>query len=208
MLQRVADLPGIDDRDLSSLEWIMQGAAPMPPSLVHRWADLIGAEKIIMAYGSTEALGLTVLTGLEWMEHEGSVGRVSTAPRSASSTTTATTSPPARSATSSCGPRATWARPTSVKRRRLHMTDDGFGTVGDMGYLDADGYLFLVDRRVDLIITGGANVFPAEVEAALIDHPKVADVVVVGPEGSRVGTTCARHHRAGAIPPIRRRSRT
>ena len=60
------------------------------------------------------------------------------------------------------------------------MTDDGFGTVGDMGSLDTDGYLYLVDRRVDLIITGGANVFPAEVEAALIDHPKIADVVVVG----------------------------
>src|SRR3546814_7403338 len=60
------------------------------------------------------------------------------------------------------------------------MTPDGFGTVGDMGYLAADGYLYLIDRRVDLIITGGANVFPPEVEAALIDHPKVAAVVVVG----------------------------
>jgi bile acid-coenzyme A ligase len=49
-----------------------------------------------------------------------------------------------------------------------------------MGYVDADGYLYLVDRRVDMIITGGANVFPAEVEAALIDHPKIADVVVIG----------------------------
>ena len=49
-----------------------------------------------------------------------------------------------------------------------------------MGYLDADGYLYLVDRRVDLIITGGANVFPAEVECALIDHPAIADVVVIG----------------------------
>jgi bile acid-coenzyme A ligase len=63
---------------------------------------------------------------------------------------------------------------------QLHMTDDGFGTVGDMGYVDRDGYLYVVDRRVDLIITGGANVFPAEVEAALADHPKIADVVVVG----------------------------
>src|SRR5262249_54914530 len=54
MLQRIADLPGIDDRDLTSLEWIMQGAAPMPPSLVHRWAKLIGPEKIFMIYGMTE----------------------------------------------------------------------------------------------------------------------------------------------------------
>ena len=60
------------------------------------------------------------------------------------------------------------------------MTDDGFGSYGDMGWLDDDGYLYLADRRVDLIVTGGANVFPAEVEAALIDHPKIADVVVVG----------------------------
>ena len=49
-----------------------------------------------------------------------------------------------------------------------------------MGYLDEDGYLYMVDRRVDMIITGGANVFPAQVEEALIDHPKIADVVVVG----------------------------
>src|SRR3546814_17047529 len=63
---------------------------------------------------------------------------------------------------------------------QLDMTPDGFGTVGDMGYLDDDGYLYLIDRRVDLIITGGANVFPAEVEAALIAHPKVAAAVVVG----------------------------
>ncbi|TMK82792.1 MAG: feruloyl-CoA synthetase, partial [Actinobacteria bacterium] len=53
-------------------------------------------------------------------------------------------------------------------------------TVGDVGYLDEDGFLYLVDRRVDLIISGGANVYPAEVEIALMDHPKVADVVVIG----------------------------
>jgi bile acid-coenzyme A ligase len=60
------------------------------------------------------------------------------------------------------------------------MTDDGFCTVGDLGYLDEGGFLYLVDRRVDLIISGGANVYPAEVEIALMDHPKVADLVVIG----------------------------
>src|SRR5438045_9242061 len=60
------------------------------------------------------------------------------------------------------------------------MTDEGLCTVGDVGYLDEDGFLYLVDRRVDLIISGGANVYPAEVESALMDHPKVADVVVIG----------------------------
>jgi bile acid-coenzyme A ligase len=63
---------------------------------------------------------------------------------------------------------------------QLRETPDGFRTVGDLGYLDEDGYLYVADRRVDMIISGGANVFPAEVEKALIDHPKIADIVVVG----------------------------
>jgi bile acid-coenzyme A ligase len=62
----------------------------------------------------------------------------------------------------------------------LPKTEDGFGTAGDMGYVDEDGFLYIVDRREDLIVTGGANVFPAEVESALSDHPGIADVVVVG----------------------------
>jgi len=180
MLQRIADLPGVDDRDLSSIDWILQGAAPMPPSLVHRWAGLIGADRIVMIYGMTEGLGFTALRGGDWMDHQGSVGR---------------------------GVRDTEVRildadghdlpageigeiylrsPLSVGFRYLgdaappSGTDDGFSTVGDLGYLDAEGYLYLVDRRVDMIVTGGANVYPAEVETALIDHPAIADVVVVG----------------------------
>jgi bile acid-coenzyme A ligase len=62
----------------------------------------------------------------------------------------------------------------------LPSTDDGFRSAGDMGHVDADGYLYIIDRRVDMIITGGANVFPAEVESALAGHPGVADVVVIG----------------------------
>jgi bile acid-coenzyme A ligase len=180
MLQRMADLPGVDERDLSSLDWFLQGAAPMPPSLVRRWGDLIGVERIVMAYGMTEQLGLTALRGDEWVAHQGSVGR---------------------------GFRGTELRILDLDGEEvpvgelgeiylrspmydgyeylggaalLRGTDDGFQTAGDLGYLDADGYLYLVDRRVDMIVTGGANVFPAEVETALIDHPKVADVVVIG----------------------------
>src|SRR6185295_7926422 len=75
MLKRIADLPDIDDRDLSSIQWICQGAAPMPPYLVRRWAGLIGAEKVIMAYGMSEGLGITAIRGDEWMGREGSVCR-------------------------------------------------------------------------------------------------------------------------------------
>src|SRR5690606_3157498 len=60
------------------------------------------------------------------------------------------------------------------------VTDDGFTSIGDLGWLDEDGYLYVADRRVDMIVSGGANVFPAEVEAALSEHPAVHDVVVIG----------------------------
>src|SRR5207237_610518 len=75
MLKRMADLPGIDERDLSSIEWMCQGAAPMPPYLVHRWAELVGPERLLMAYGMSEGLGITAIRADEWMAHEGSVGR-------------------------------------------------------------------------------------------------------------------------------------
>lgn len=180
MLQRIADLPGVDERDLSSLEWILQGAAPMPPSLVHRWAALIGAERIVMAYGSSEGLGLTVVTGDDWMNHEGTVGQGFLGAELRILDDDGHDLPVGEighvyiRSPQSAGATYLGQAPD------LSPTPDGFGTVGDMGYLDDEGYLYLVDRRVDLIITGGANVFPAEVEAALIDHPKVADVVVIG----------------------------
>ena len=180
MLQRMADLNDIGQRDLSSLVWITQGAAPMPPGLVHKWANLIGLEKIVMAYGMTEGLGITALRGDEWMAHQGSVGRGirDTEVRIHSDDGS-------ESAPGSVGD--IYLRSSAYKgyiylgdAARLKTTEDGFSTVGDLGYVDSDGFLYLIDRRVDMIITGGANVFPAEVETALIDHPKIADVVVVG----------------------------
>jgi len=62
----------------------------------------------------------------------------------------------------------------------MARTEDGFVSVGDLGWLDEEGYLYLADRRVDMIVTGAANVFPAEVESALSEHPQIRDVVVIG----------------------------
>ena len=180
MLKRIADVPGIDDRDLSSIVWFTQGAAPMPPSLVHRWIELTRAEAIIMAYGMTEAIGITALRGDEWLDHQGSVGtgmngteiRILDADGDevkAGEVGDIFLRSPMYGGSTYIGGAAL-----------LKGTDDGFQTAGDMGWVDEDGYLYLSDRRVDLIISGGANVFPAEVEAALIDHPGVADVVVIG----------------------------
>jgi bile acid-coenzyme A ligase len=179
MLQRIADLPGVDDRDLSSLVWVLQGAAPMPPSLVHRWADLIGAERLLLCYGMSEGLGFTMIRADEWMEHPGSVGRPVWGSEVRILDLDGNDLSPGQVGEiylrSSLGPGRYLGDVPA-----LQPTADGFTTVGDMGYLDDNGYLFFADRRVDMIVSGGANVYPAEVEAALIDHDKIADVVVIG----------------------------
>ncbi|MFC5745874.1 class I adenylate-forming enzyme family protein [Actinomadura rugatobispora] len=180
MLQRIADLPGIEGRDLSSLQWILQGAAPMPPSLVRRWAGLIGPERIFMAYGMTEGFGLTALRGDEWLTHEGSVGRGFQGTELRILDAEGRDLPAGEIGTVYLRSAIGGGYSYRGKAKRAAATEDGFHTAGDVGYLDEEGYLYLKDRAVDMIITGGANVFPAEVEAALIDHPGIADVVVIG----------------------------
>ena len=205
MLQRVAAVPGVESRDLSTIEWILQGAAMMPPALLRQWFTMLAPEKVIMAYGMTEQLGLTALRGDDWLTHQGSVGR---------------------------GFRGTEIQILDAQQQPLPIgdygdvylrspltggydylggapllptTSDGFGTAGDMGRLDDEGYLYLADRRVDMIVTGGANVFPAEVEAALSEHPGIADVAVVGladPEwGRRVHAIVERGPAGASLTP-------
>jgi len=179
MLKRMADLAGVDKRDFSSIEWMCQGAAPMPPYLVHRWADLVGADRLIMAYGMSEGLGITAIRADEYMEHEGSVGRPAR-DTGVKVLDADGNDAPAGQVGEIYMRSPLYGGSTYLGAGQPKMTEDGYCTVGDIGYLDEDGYLYLVDRRVDLIITGGANVYPAEVEIALMEHPKVADVVVIG----------------------------
>jgi bile acid-coenzyme A ligase len=180
MLQRIADLPDIEQRDLSSLVWFLQGAAVISPSLVQRWIDLVGAEKVYQSYGMTEGIGLCAIRGDEWLEHRGSVGR-----GFRGTDIKILDGDGAELPDGEVG-EIYMRSPSSGMFHYLGgaplppRTVDGFSTGGDLGWLEPDGYLHIVDRRVDMIVTGGANVFPAEVETALIDHPDIADVVVVG----------------------------
>jgi bile acid-coenzyme A ligase len=180
MLARIADVPGVEDRDLSSVEWILQGAAVMPPNLLRRWFELLSPERVVMAYGMTENLGLTALRGDEWLNHPGSVGR------GFRDTEIRVVDDHGNTVGPGVFGEIYLRAPMNDQYRYiggappLPATADGFASAGDIGYLDADGYLYIADRRTDMIITGGANVFPAEVESALIDHPEIADVVVIG----------------------------
>ena len=180
MLKRVAGVPDVAQRDLSTVEWILQGAAAMPPALLHKWFELLSPKKIVMAYGMTEGLGLTALRGDEWLQHPGSVGRGFRDTEIRILDDSGESLP-----TGELG--HIYLRAPMIRAYRyiggapqLPCTEDGFHTAGDIGRLDEDGYLYVADRRSDLIVTGGANVFPAEVESALSEHSDIADVVVLG----------------------------
>jgi bile acid-coenzyme A ligase len=181
MLQRICQVPGIEERDLSSLDWVQQGASPLPVWLGRRWCDLVGPEHFYLSYGASEMHGLVICRGDEWLQHPGTLGRGfneteikildpegdELAPGEVGAIYMRTPT----------GPAAFYVGDNVPQMPR---TDDGFVTVGDLGWLDDDGFLFLADRRVDMIVTGAANVYPAEVESALSEHPGIADVVVVG----------------------------
>jgi bile acid-coenzyme A ligase len=180
MLQRIADLPGIDDRDLSSIDWILQGAAPMPPSLVHRWAGFIGPERILMAYGMTESIGITALRGDEWMAHEGSVGRGQRDTEIRILDDDGNDVPTGTEGTVYMSLAQANFEYKGDKKKTEENRRAGFFTVGDVGYLDDEKYLFLCDRKNDMIISGGVNIYPAEIESVLLAHPKVGDAAVFG----------------------------
>jgi bile acid-coenzyme A ligase len=181
MLQRLAQLPDIHTRDLSSLTWVQQGAASLPIWLGRFWADRVGPENFYLSYGSSENAGLVVCRGDQWLDHPGTLGRGFTDTEVRIVGPDGQPLPPGQIGgiylRRPGGPGAMYV---GDQVSPMETTDDGFVTVGDMGWLDEDGYLFMADRRVDMIVTGGANVFPAEVEEALSEHPGVADVVVVG----------------------------
>ncbi|OMC41373.1 feruloyl-CoA synthetase [Mycobacterium sp. GA-1841] len=187
MLSRLADSPDIGSRDLSSIEWILQGAAVMPPTVLRRWFDLLSPERVVLSYGMTENLGLTALRGDDWQHHPGSVGRGFRGTEIKILDEAGAELP-----AGSVGDIYLRAPITGRYRYlggapQLPTTADGFTSAGDLGHLDADGYLYIADRRTDMIVTGGANVYPAEIESALIGHPNIADVVVIGLTDPRWG---------------------
>ena len=179
MLQRIARLPDLDARCFASLQRIVYGGARVPDWVVERWLDLVDPSVFVFTYGSSERRGLVMMTGEEWAEHPGATGKPVDVELSI------------RDAAGDPLPNGEvgeiYMRPTGARRLFEYIgmptpepTADGFYTIGDVGWIDDDGYLYVTDRRTDLIVTGGANVFPAEVENALSEHPEVVDQVVVG----------------------------
>jgi len=181
MMNRIWRLPDEvkHGADLSSLETLLHVGGPCPPWLKQAWIDWLGPERITEVYAGTEGQGITIIRGPEWLRHRGSVGRSTRGSRFQVQDEAGRQVPPGVVGEvflmPAGGPGSTYHYVGAVPRSR-----SGWESLGDLGYYDAEGYLYLVDRSTDCIITGGANVYPAEVEGALESFPGVRSCAVIG----------------------------
>lgn len=179
MMSRISRLPeDVKSRyDLSSLQVIWHMAAPCPPWLKEEWCHWFGGEKIFELYAGTEAQAVTIIRGDEWLAHRGSVGRcVSGEMRVLDPETYEELPAGTIGEIFMRNDRVTYTYVGAQARR----SPDGWESLGDMGKIDAEGYVYLTDRRGDMILSGGANIYPAEVEIALSEHPAVVSSAVIG----------------------------
>lgn len=186
MMRRIINSDGITSSALRSLKMLMHTAGSCSIELKRRWIELLGPTRIVEAFGSTEEVGLIAIHGEDWLRHEGSIGKpFMTDVRILDE------------AGQEVGPGVVgliYMRPAGVPTLAFDYLGsdapsiaDGYVTVGDMGWVDNEGWIYYADRRHDLIVSGGANVYPAEVEAALAEHPAVFDLAVVGVPDSEWG---------------------
>ena len=185
MLRRIWQLPPEvrEKADLSSLRVLFSSGSPWPAWLKQEYIGWLGPDRLLEMYGGTEQYGSTVITGRESIDHPGSVGRPLGGARvRILDADTGEELPPGPEAgigevyfMAPGGPGSTYRYIGAEAKSR-----DGWETLGDLGYLDSDGYLYLVDRRTDMVVSGGANIYPAEVEAALERHELVRSAAVIG----------------------------
>ena len=180
MMSRIWRLPNREAFDVSSLKTLWHLAAPCPPHLKEAYINWLGGDTIMELYAGTEAQSVTVITGTEWLAHRGSVGKVMGGGRMAAFDADGKELPVGE--TGEIYMLRDPSLPPSYRYigAEARTLPGGWESLGDIGYFDADGYLYLADRRTDMILVGGANVYPAEIEAALDEHPLVASSAVIG----------------------------
>jgi bile acid-coenzyme A ligase len=155
-------------------------AAPCPAWLKQAYIDWLGADVIWELYGGTEGQGSTVITGAEWLLHRGSVGKPVETCEMKIVDEAGNTLPPGEVGEVFMRPKAGPGTTYRYIGAEAKSMAGGWESLGDMGYLDADGYLYLSDRQTDMILSGGANIYPAEVEAAIDAFPGVRSSAVIG----------------------------
>jgi len=181
MLLFVSQQPNFASADLSSLHGVLCGAAPVPEPLMRLYADR--GVPIDQGYGLTEAS-----PGLTFLDPEWGIGKLGSAGRSPMFTEVRLVTPDGREVTTpgqngeiiARGPnvmKGYWNNPEATAAA---IDAEGWLHTGDVGTFDADGFLFIVDRVKDMVITGGENVYPAEVENVLYEHPAIGEIAVIG----------------------------
>ena len=188
MFSRMLKLPKEvrEKYDLSSFEFTVHAAAPCPVQVKEQMIDWWGPI-IHEYYGATEGLGFTACNSEEWLAHKGTVGKVllgelhvlddemNELPQGEPGTLWFVTA-------------TEFEYHNDEEKTRESTSPDGtMTTVGDVGYLDEDGFLHLTDRKTFMIISGGVNIYPQETENLLINHPKVADAAVFGVPNEDLG---------------------
>jgi acyl-CoA synthetase (AMP-forming)/AMP-acid ligase II len=190
MIQALVDHPDAAGRDLGSLRALTYAAAPISEQTMLRAIELLGEDVLHQWYAQSEAWPLTMLLPHQHRGRPGSVGRPTpnTMLRVVDEEGQALApGDVGEIAVSTPGQmKELWNDPETTAARTL---PDGLLLTRDMGYLDEHGFVFLVDRKEDMIISGGFNIWPAELEQALVSHPAVVDVCVVGVPHERWGET-------------------
>jgi fatty-acyl-CoA synthase len=193
-LQMVIQHPKAAETDFSRLKYVMYGAAPIPLELLRQAVETISNADFLQCYGMTETTGTVAMLRPEDHSLEDGNPRMRSAgkalpgveikivgedgqelPRGAVGEVIT------RSSNNMLG---YWNLPDATRKT---LTEDGWVHTGDAAYMDEDGYIYIQDRIKDMIITGGENVYPAEVESAIYGHPDVAEVAVIGVPDARWG---------------------
>ena len=193
MLSRLLRLPdGVKRRyDLSSLEFVITMGAPCAPELKRAMIDWWGP-MINESYAASELGLISFITAQEALERPGSAGKPIGGTRLRILDEAGNEMPPRTPGLiytrQPAYPDFTYNNNDAARSR---IERDGLWTLGDVGYLDEDGYLYLCDRAVDMVISGGVNIYPAEIESALVGMPGVADCAVFGIPDAEFGEALA-----------------
>ena len=165
--------------DISSLKLVLHGAAPCPVDVKRRMIEWWGP--VIEEYYAATEGGGTYITAKEWLERPGSVGKATPGSTVVVRNEAGEVAAPGEVGT-------VWFKRSEIEPFEYHrdpektasVHDGDLFTLGDMGYMDDDGYVFLTGRSAELIISGGVNIYPAEIDAVLLEHPAVRDVATIG----------------------------
>lgn len=165
--------------DLSSHRCAIHAAAPCPVrvkrAMIEWWGPILWEY-----YAGSEGVGTTVISPRDWLQRPGSVGRPVNGVQVHITGEDGQALPPGQTGTIRFSGAPRFAYHNAPEKTAASYDERGWATLGDLGWLDEEGWLFLSDRRADLILSGGVNIYPAEIEAVLAQHPDVSEVAVVG----------------------------